>query len=147
VIGGVAERLLGSPRVTADLDICPESSPENLRRLAATLNDLEAAFRTPGLEEGVPPPEPWDERSFGSFTGLALTTRLGPLDAWFTPDGTSGYRDLIEAAIGMEFQGIRFHVASLDDIIRNKEAAGGLKYLSHLPLLRELRERRRRSGS
>ena len=47
----------------------------------------------------------------------------------------------------MELQATRFRVAWLDDIIRNKEAAGGLKYLSHLPLLRELRERRRRSGS
>jgi hypothetical protein len=39
---------------------------------------------------------------------------------------------------------MRLLVASIDDLIRIKEAAGGPKYLSHLPLLRELRERRRR---
>ena len=37
-------------------------------------------------------------------------------------------------------------VASIDDIIRNKKAAGGEKYLSHLSLLRVLRERRREHG-
>jgi hypothetical protein len=147
LIGGVAERLLGSPRVTGDIDICPSSKPANLQRLAVALNDVEAAFRPPGVEENVPPPEPWDARSFWSFTGLALTTRLGWLDVWFTPDGTKGYPDLIENATEMELRGVRFRVASLDDIIRNKEAAGGLKYLAHLPLLRELRERRRSAGS
>lgn len=147
VIGGVAERLLGSPRVTGDIDICPSLEAANLGRLAAALEDLEAKFRPPGLEEGLPSPEPWSARSFGSFTSLALVTRLGQLDVWFTPTGTKGYSDLIENAIEVEVRGVRFRVASLDDIIRNKEAAGGLEYLSHLPLLRELRERRRSAGS
>jgi hypothetical protein len=43
----------------------------------------------------------------------------------------------------MQAGGVGVLVAALDDIIRNKAAAGGPKYLSHLPLLRELRERRR----
>jgi hypothetical protein len=146
LIGGVAERLLGSPRGTADIDICPDRTRVNLRRLASALNELDAHPRPPGLETGFPAPEPWDERTFASFTSLALTTRFGWLDIWFAPDGTEGYRDLIERAIEMEVGGIRFPVASLDDIIHSKEAVGGTKYLSHLPLLRELREVRRRRG-
>lgn len=108
--------------------------------------DLGAAFRPQGLEAGFPQPEPWKALSFDAFTGLALTTRHGWLDLWFRPDGTKGFTDLVENAIELEVSGFRIHVASLDDIIRNKEAVGGLKYLSHLPLLRELRERRARDA-
>jgi hypothetical protein len=144
VIGGVAERLLGSPRGTGDIDVCPATDKANLARLAAALNELNAVFRPPDLESGFAPPQPWDAGSFASFTGLALTTDLGWLDLWFVPDGTKGYRDLSERAIEMELRDVRFAVASLDDLIRIKEAAGGPKYLSHLPLLRELRSHRLR---
>lgn len=144
LIGGVAERLWGSPRLTDDLDICPATGRTNLRRLAAALNELGAAFRPAGPEEGMTPPEPWSESSLGSFTSLALTTRFGRLDVWFRPDGTSGYDDLVRNAAGAELAGLRVRIASLDDIIRSKEAAGGTRYLAQLPLLRELREQRRR---
>jgi len=143
LIGGVAERLLGSPRGTGDIDICPAREAANLERLAAALNELEAALRLPGLESGVPPPEAWEARSFRPSTGLALTTRSGWLDVWFVPDGTSGYPDLMENATELQVGGLRLHVASIDDLIRTKKAAGGPKYLSHLPLLRELRRLRR----
>lgn len=144
VIGGVAERLWGSPRVTDDLDICPARDRENLRRLASALRDLEARYRPPGLEAGYQPPEPWDERSFGAFTSLALATRLGWLEVWFLPDGTKGYPELSRRAGTAEIGRLRVRLASLDDLIRSKEAAGGTRYLAHLPLLRELREQRRR---
>lgn len=145
LIGGVAERILGSPRVTEDLDICPASSEENLDRLAAALNELEARFRVEGLE-AVTPPEPWTARSFGSHTSLALVTRYGFFDVWFRPDGTAGYDDLIENAIDAEVGGLELKVAHLDDILRNKQAIGGAKYLSQLPLLRELQRSRRERG-
>ena len=144
LIGGVAERLWGSPRVTDDLDICAADSRANLRRLAAALNALEAQFRPPGAEAGVAVPEPWDDQRLRAFTNLALTTRFGWLDVWFRPDGTEGYRDLVRSAGEVDIGDMRVKLASLDDIIRSKQAAGGTKYLTHLPLLRELRERRGR---
>jgi hypothetical protein len=147
IVGGVAERILGSPRVTDDFDICPATTRANLERLAAVLNDVEARCRTEGLEnQGFPPPEAWNARSFGSFTGLALVTRHGFLDVWFRPDGTGGYDDLIKNAIDAEVGSISVKVAHLDDILRNKQAIGGPKYLSHLPLLRDLQRRRRDQG-
>lgn len=144
VIGGVAERLWGSPRLTDDLDICPADDRDNRRRLAAALNELDAKFRPPGIEQGLAPPEPWSERSFKNFTSLALTTRFGWLDVWFRPDGTRGHADLVRNAGEAEIGGIRVRIASLDDIIRSKEAAGGTRYLAQLPLLRELQKQRRR---
>jgi hypothetical protein len=147
VIGGVAERMLGSPRLTADFDICPATTRANLERLAAALNELEARFRIEDVEpDGVTLPEPWNARSFGSFASLALITRYGFFDVWFRPDGTGGYDDLIVKAIDVEVGGLHVKVAHLDDILRNKQAIGGPKYLSQLPLLRELQRRRRARG-
>jgi hypothetical protein len=144
LIGGVAERLWGSPRLTDELDVCPATGRTNLRRLAAALNELGAAFRPAGPKEGFAPPEPWSESSFGDFTSLALATPHGWLDVWFRPDGTTGYADLARNAGEAEIAGNRVRIASLDDIIRSKEAAGGTRHLAQLPLLRELCEQRRR---
>jgi hypothetical protein len=147
VLGGVAERMLGSPRITDDFDICPEASPENLQRLAATLNDISARWRPEGLEQaGFDPVEPWNARGFRSHTRLALITSYGSLDIWFRPDGTSGYADLIEKAVDIQVGDLRVKVVNLEDSIRIKSAIGGPKYLGHLPLLRELQRQRRERG-
>ncbi len=147
ILGGVAERILGSPRTTDDFDFCPAMSRANLERLAAVLNEVDARFRAEGLElEGFPTAEPWSSPSFGSYPSLALITRYGFFDVWFRPDGIGGYDDLIKRAIATEVAGMKVKVAHLDDMLRNKQAIGGPKYLSHLPLLRELQRRRREQG-
>lgn len=147
MIGGVAAAIWGSPRNTEDLDICPSERSENLERLADSLNELDARFRPPGLEKGFPPPARWDEKSFGSFTSLSLVTKHGWLDVWFRPDGTRGYRDLIQHAAEAEFGGVRVQVADLDDVIRSKAAAGRDRDLQAIPHLRELQQRRKLRGS
>ena len=144
IIGGVAERLWGSPRMTDDLDICPATDRPNLERLAVALEELGAEYRPRGLESGLAPPEPWSASVFKGFTSLALLTKHGWLDVWFRPDGTRGYTDLERRAGTAELGGLRVKLAALDDIIRSKEAAGGTRYLAHLPLLRTLREELRR---
>jgi len=141
VIGGIAERMLGSPRVTADFDVCPATTRANLERLAAALNELDARLR---IEDA--PSELWNEHRLHSHTSIALITTYGFLDIWFRPDGTGGYDDLIEKAIAVEVAGLEIKVAHLDDILRNKQAIGGPKYLSQLPLLRDLQRRRRERG-
>ena len=146
VIGGVAATIWGSPRNTEDLDICPSDASDNLSRLANSLNELDARFRPPGLETGFPPAAPWDDKSFGSFTSLSLVTEHGWLDVWFRPDGTRGYRDLIEHAAQAEFRGVRVRVADLDDVIRSKAAAGRERDLQAIPHLRELQQRRELRG-
>jgi hypothetical protein len=147
ILGGVAERMLGSPRVSDGFDICPATTHANLARLATILTELDARFRGEGFGPGgVAPPERWNARSFGAFTSIALVTRYGPFDVWFRPDGTEGFDDLIRKAIDIEVGGMKVKVAHPDDILRNKQAIGGPKYLSHLPLIRELQRRRREQG-
>lgn len=147
ILGGVAERLLGSPRTTDDLDICPATSKANLDRLAATLNEVEAIWRPEGMEDtGFPIVEPWSSRSFRGHTSLSLLTKFGSFDIWPRPDGTEGYDDLIRRAVDVEIGGHRAKVVHLEDSIRIKRAIGGARYLSHLPLLREVQQQRRERG-
>jgi hypothetical protein len=140
MIGGIAARLWGSPLLTDVVDICPATKAANLKRLAAALSEVEAQFRPPGLEHGASTPA-WDERAFRPHLGgsLALTCKLGWLDIWFRPDGTDGYADLSGHATEVDVAGTRVTVASLDDIIRSKEASGRQKDLERLPHLRELK--------
>src|SRR5437660_710901 len=51
VIGGVAGYVLGSNVLNANLDICFAADAENVRRLMASLHDLNARSRTPDRAE------------------------------------------------------------------------------------------------
>lgn len=148
VIGGIGARMWGSPRHTDDLDICPATTRENKRRLAAALDELRARLRPPGLEEeGFAPPGGWDERTFGSLVSLAATTSLGWLDVWFVPDGTTGYDDLVRNAGDAVVGTHTIKVAAIEDIIRSKTAAGRNKDLAALDHLYELERLRRERGA
>jgi hypothetical protein len=140
LIGALAARLHGFPRLTADADITPAGDKPNLQRLAAALKDLDAKVYTESVPEGLP----FD----CSATTLArarmwnLVTNAGRLDIAFEPAGVDGYDDLKEHAERFEAFGVRFLVASLDDIIRSKEAAGRPKDLDDVAVLKAIKRRR-----
>ncbi|HKO16155.1 MAG TPA: hypothetical protein VJU87_07945 [Gemmatimonadaceae bacterium] len=71
-----------------------------------------------------------------------LVTNAGRLDIAFVPAGTTWYDDLIDGADRFEAFGVEFLAASLDDIIRSKEATGRAKDEDDLVLLRALRRMR-----
>ena len=134
VIGGLGAVLHGSPIVTQDADICPARDRENLDRLAAALRELKARLRTSGAPEGIP--FPVDGTFLSNVQLLNLTTAFGDLDLAYEPAGTTGYGDLVRNAVVYEIAGRRVPVASLDDIIRSKEAANREKDRAVLPTLR-----------
>ena len=144
VIGGFAARLQGSPLLTGDIDVTPETSTENLQRLSDALRDLDARVRQPDIPEGLPFSH--DATSLAGSVFWNLTTRHGDMDISFVPAGTTGYADLASAALTISINGIDFPVASLADIVRSKDAADRPKDRRALPVLRELlaqqRERR-----
>lgn len=147
ILGGIAERMLGSPRSTDDFDICPATGAENLERLAAMLNEIGARWAPPGLEElGFDPAEPWSAASFKAQTSLTLLTAYGRFDIWPRPDGTKGYSELIKRAVDVEVGELKVKAVHLEDSIRIKRAIGGPKYLGHLSLLRDLQRLRREQG-
>jgi predicted nucleotidyltransferase len=139
LIGGVAARLHGSPDLTEDVDITPERSRENLKRLSAALQEIGARLR--GAEQVD---WPIDARALEAAEVFTLTTDLGMLDLVFRPGGRQTYEGLIAHAQMFEVFGLEIAVASLDDIIESKTAAGRNKDLRALPTLRLLQERLQR---
>ena len=142
LIGGLAAVLHGSPLPTLDADICPSTNPDNLERLAAALDELDARIRTPDAIDGVAFPR--DAVFLSRIALLNLVTRAGDVDLAFTPAGTAGFPDLSERAIPMIIQGVTVLVAALDDVIRSKQAANRPKDHRTLPALLQLLEEIRR---
>jgi hypothetical protein len=142
LIGGLAATLHGSNLRTGDVDICPAADPDNLVRLAEALREMEARVRAPGATEGL---RFACDAEILARTELAnLTTRFGDFDLSFRPSGTDGYEDLRQGASDLDLDGLSVPTASLDDVIRSKEAAGRAKDQAHLPVLRLLRDEARR---
>jgi hypothetical protein len=136
LIGAVAARLQGFPRLTADTDITPERGGDNLKRLAAALRELKARVYTESVPEGLPfdsSPE-----TLGRAELWNLVTSAGRLDLAFTPSGTSGYDDLARHAVSFRVFGVTVAAASLPDIIRSKEAADRPQDRQDVILLREM---------
>lgn len=142
LIGALAARLQGFPRVTADADITPSDDRENLERLAAALRELDARVYTDGVPEGL---------AFDcSAAALAraviwnLVTSAGRLDIAFRPSGTDGYDDLSEHAIRFEVFGVDLAAARLEDILRSKRAADRPQDRQDVVVLEEMIRRRDR---
>jgi len=136
VVGGFAAELHGSMRRTADVDVVPRATADNLERLAAALREVQAKIRTEGLPEGLPF-SPSGEAMVG-MTMLNLVTTHGELDLNFTPSGTAGYEDLHADATTFAVGRVQVQVASLADVIRSKTAAGRPKDFDALPELHQL---------
>ena len=135
-IGAFAGRLHGSPTMTRDLDICYDRDRENLESLATVLNGLQARLRV--ADQNLP--FRLDARSLRAGDAFTFTTDAGDLDVLGTPSGTSGYDDLAAKAVPMEIDGVPVLVASVDDLIRMKLAAGRPKDLIEAEILGALRE-------
>lgn len=136
VIGAFAGRILGSPTLTRDLDICPARDRANLDRLAEVLRGLHARLR--GVEAVVP--VILDGRTLVAGDAFTFSTDAGDLDVLGTPQGTAGYDDLARTSTVIDLDGVRVQVASIDDLIRMKRAAGRPKDLVELEILGALRE-------
>lgn len=147
----LAATLHGSPLTTVDADICPARDRENLERLARALHELHAQLRSEdslGLVNGGPVGVPFDCTAdvLAESEIRELLTRSGELDLVFKPAGSSGFADLDARAVNVPLGSASVRVASLDDVIRSKEAADRPKDHRALPLLRQLAEEVRRRG-
>lgn len=141
LIGGLAAVVYGAPLVTQDIDITPALDAENKRRLAQALTELGARLRIEGVDPIELPAIPVAPHAFDQGTTWAWRTDRGDLDINMLPDGTGGYSELEPRSSSTSAFGVRIAVASLDDIIRSKEAAGRQKDALALPILYELRDR------
>lgn len=138
VVGGIAARLWGSPSVTQDLDLCYARDRENLHRLASALREMDAHLR------GAPADVAFrlDAASLESGDHFTFTTRFGDVDLLGTPAGSGGYRELAATAAEIDLDGVGVAVASLEDLIHMKRAAGRPKDRIEVEVLVALREER-----
>jgi hypothetical protein len=155
VVGGFGAQLRGSPSITGDTDVCYARDDENLERMAKALRGLHATLR------GAPDDVPFvlDAKTLRMGDHFTFDTDAGALDIFGQPSGIpGGYEELERAADPMEIApGLTVKVASLDDLIRMKRAAGRPKDLIEVEVLGALRDeideqtmaerRRRRSGA
>lgn len=136
VVGGIAGRLLGSPTLTNDLDICYARDSKNLQALSAALLELRARLR--GAPENLPfRPDPPTLSSGDHFT---LSTSAGNLDCIGTPSGSTGFHDLIAAASLMHVGELSVPVVAIEDLMRMKRASGRPKDRIELEVLAALKD-------
>jgi hypothetical protein len=138
VIGGFAAELhqVAVPP-TRDIDVTPEASSGNLQRLSMALRELNARFRVSNSPvDGVEISGGITADLLATMVTITLWTDAGPLDIAMRPDGTTGYTDLLNSVVILQYRGRDVPVASLADVIRSKEAAGRQKDLLVLPALR-----------
>ena len=133
VVGGEAVIFYGHIRVTGDIDIFYDRSPENAARLFGALKEFwqgaipeladSSELENPGVifQFGVPP------------------NRIDLLNDIDGVDFESAWSGRNQAEIQAEPANIEFSYIGLEELIRNKEASGRPKDLEDLPFLREAR--------
>jgi predicted nucleotidyltransferase len=135
LIGGLALISHGSETFTRDLDLCYAREAKNLTALAEALAPLHPRLR--GAPEGLP--FVLDARTLRSGANFTLVTDAGDVDLLGDVEGARSFDALWERSIETELFGVRVHVASLDDLIAMKRAAGRAKDQPHLLELERLR--------
>ena len=119
VIGGIAVTAHGYSRSTEDLDVVPEPDPENLKRLAGALRDLESTLPTADGRPFDPARDSGVIRRGGNVTAM---TRFGGLDVVQRARGVPSYTQLAEDAVQSQLFGIPVRICSLSRLREMKEA-------------------------
>jgi hypothetical protein len=133
IVGGIAVAAHGVVRATGDLDVVPDSSAENLDRLARTLTDLGAEHPIDGSLTGT---------SLSRPVSFKLQTRHGDVQVLNRMPSVPPYERLIEKAIVIELAaGVRARVCSLADLRAMKLASGRPRDLVDVAELDELNGR------
>lgn len=139
VVGGQAEGLLGSARVTFDVDVCYRRSTENIERLARALVAMNPTLR------GAPKDLPYrfDVKALTQGSNFTLDTNQGPFDLLGYLEPIGDYDSAVRTAVDVVMGSWTLKVLSLDDLIRIKEHIGRPKdrdSLMHLLAIRRVRD-------
>jgi hypothetical protein len=140
VIGGVAGIVHGSAYPTYDFDLLYSRDEKNLERLAAALVELHVTLRN------APPDLPFqiDARTLAAGSNFTFDSNVGAFDILGHADGMRDYETMRADSVREELWGVSVRVASIDDLIRMKRAAGRPKDKSMAEELTALVEDQRR---
>jgi hypothetical protein len=142
VIGGIAGIAHGSAHPTFDFDVVYARDKQNLKRMAAALTELEVTLR------GAPPDLPFrpDSRTLAAGCNFTFVSKYGSFDILGEAAGMRDYETMRADAKAEELWGVSVRVASVDDLIRMKHAAGRPKDKSMAEELIAIAEDQRRSA-
>jgi predicted nucleotidyltransferase len=143
VIGGIAAVLHGSARATQDLDISFATDEPNLVALGKVLVELNARLR--GVEDDVPFVA--DHDTLRRVENLTLETTAGDFDLLARPDGAPPYARLRQNADRYDIGAFAVLVATVEDLLAMKRAAGRPKDLADIAELTAIVRLRAREQS
>ena len=128
VVGGVAASIHGSARLTNDIDLCYDASPDNVDALVSVLCGWHAYLR--GVERGLP--FIMDAQALRLTPVMTLTTDVGDIDIMDQIAGVGGYAEAVAQSETVAIGRVRFLVLTLPALIVAKRAAGRRRDLEHL---------------
>jgi hypothetical protein len=132
VIGGIAVQVHGHVRMTNDVDLIPSPTPQNLNRLAIALEELGARVLNSGSEHlGI------DAQMLPRATLWQLATPHGDIDVLHDAPGAAPFPQLRERALLITLGDHPIPIASRDDLIKMKRAAGRPVDLADIAALTE----------
>jgi predicted nucleotidyltransferase len=134
LIGGVAGNVLGSARLTFDVDVVYNRGKANLERIAKLLKPHRPYLR--GAPSGLP--FVLDVPTLRNGLNFTLTTELGDLDLLGEVVGGGNYRDLLAHTFEVEAFNVKFRCVDLPTLIKLKRAAGRPKDLESIAELETL---------
>jgi predicted nucleotidyltransferase len=139
VIGGIAVILHGYPRITRDLDVAFAPDAVNLDALGQVLVGLDARLR--GVEEDVPFVP--DAQTLQGMELLTLETSAGWFDVHRSVEGARDYEQLRRRAERVSLGDFSVLLASVDDLLAMKRAAGRPQDLTDIEALEAIKRLRR----
>ena len=121
-IGAFAVIAHGYVRATADIDLVARQDRQNLERLGAAFDDLNARPR--GVDADLLEIDPTDAETLANGTSFTLDTDAGPVDYMNDVPGAGDYDELRARAVEATAAGVVVRVVGLADLIRKKRASG-----------------------
>jgi len=117
VVGGQAETIFGSARVTVDIDLCYRRTKDNLKRLAAALHEINPTLRN------APKDLPFiiDEKTLALGNNFTFDTPLGDLDLLGFLEPLGDYEVISKRALTIRVGQIDLKVIHIDDLIAIKQ--------------------------
>jgi len=141
VVGGIAVNLYGYARLTVDLDLMLDLSQDNLLQVVQAMEDLGYVPRVPVNAHDLMSEakrKSWkEEKGALVFTFIDPKSPLRHIDVFL--ENPIDFEQAYPRSRWFELKGIRMPVASIDDLIRIKSAAGRPRDIEDVLHLKEIK--------
>ena len=138
LVGGAAATVHGSARLTLDVDVVYQRTPDNLARLVSALTPYAPGLR--GAPTGLP--FQWDVETLNRGLNFTLTTTIGAIDLLGEIAGGGTYERLLPDTDEVTAFGVTCRCVTLERLIHLKRSAGRVKDLEAIAELEALRDER-----